>query len=89
MEIYAMDSALCRASKNDAASGKWIAETFVNDALSRIEWSGTQVLAAIAEGNVLQAHLGRLKELSRSPLANTVHLRRRIAEQLLDSGLEL
>ena len=34
--------------KGAEMSGKWIAETFVNDALSRIEWSGTQLLAAIA-----------------------------------------
>jgi alkylation response protein AidB-like acyl-CoA dehydrogenase len=82
MEIYAMDSALCRASKNNA--GSELAETFVNDALSRIEWRATQVLAAIAEGDTLRDHLSRIQKLSRFIPRNTVHLRRQVAEQLLD-----
>ena len=85
MEIYAMDSALCRASKNDVASGKWIADTFVSDALSRIERAGTQTLSAVSEGDQLRAHLTRLKSYFTAIPSNTVQLRRRIAEHLLDS----
>jgi alkylation response protein AidB-like acyl-CoA dehydrogenase len=84
MEIYAMDSALCRASKNDIGSGKWIADAFVSDALSRIERSGTQILSAVAEEDTLRTHLARLKTFSDSVPANTVQLRRQIAEYLLD-----
>lgn len=86
MEIYAMDSALCRASKNDAAFGTWVAETFVNDALSRIHWSATQILAAIDEQDELQIHLSRLNQLSEFTPTNTIDLRRKIAEHLLDSA---
>jgi alkylation response protein AidB-like acyl-CoA dehydrogenase len=86
MEIYAMDSALCRASKTESASAKWIAETFVNDALSRIHWSAVQVLSALAEGLELQIHISGLNELSEFKPANTIRNRRHIAEYLLDNA---
>jgi alkylation response protein AidB-like acyl-CoA dehydrogenase len=86
MEIYAMDSALCRASKTESASGKWIAETFVNDALSRIHWSAVQILSALAEGLELQIHISGLNELSEFKPANTIRNRRHIAEYLLDNA---
>jgi alkylation response protein AidB-like acyl-CoA dehydrogenase len=86
MESYAMDSALCRASKTDSALGKWIAETFVNDALSRIHWSAAQILPALSDGAELKSHISRLNELSAFTPGNTIRNRRRIAEQLLDSA---
>ena len=86
MESYAMDSALCRASKTDSAFGKLIAETFVNDALFRIHWCAAQILPALTDGAELKAHFSRLNELSAFTPVNTIQNRRRIAEQVLDSA---
>jgi len=86
MEIYAMDSALCRASKNNAVFGTWAAETFVNDALSRIHWSATQILAAISSGSDLQDHLSQLRQQTEFTPLNTIHLRRQIVGHLLDNA---
>ena len=85
MEIYAMDCALCRASKNNPAMGTWISETFVNDSLTRVHWSAGQVLAAISSGSELQDHLSRLRQLCEFTPVNTIHSRRRIVEHLLDT----
>jgi alkylation response protein AidB-like acyl-CoA dehydrogenase len=85
MEIYAMDSAISRAEKYSTDFHSWIRETFVSDALARVERSATQILAAVAEGDALQTHLGRLHALSTYTPGNTISSRRRIAEYLLDS----
>jgi alkylation response protein AidB-like acyl-CoA dehydrogenase len=85
MEIYAMDSALCRLEKSRLKDfHAWKTETFVSDALSRIRWSGIQVLAAVLDGENLQTQLTRLNELSAYTPGNTIESRRRIAEALLD-----
>jgi len=85
MEIYAMDSALCRVSKNGPGDPyAWMAETFVSDALSRIRFSAIQVLAAIAEGDLLRSLVTRLDQLFVYTPANTVRNRQRIAHYLLD-----
>jgi alkylation response protein AidB-like acyl-CoA dehydrogenase len=85
MEIYAMDSALCRAARSGSGLHSWMAETFVSDALARVSWSATQIVASLAEGEQLQAHLGRLRgSLAYTP-ANTVQTRQRIAESFLDN----
>jgi alkylation response protein AidB-like acyl-CoA dehydrogenase len=89
MEIYAMDSALCRAQKSGLELHREMADTFVNDALQRVRWSATQALAAEASGARLQ---GRYLELQRRyallPI-DTVSSRRRIASHLLDESAKL
>jgi butyryl-CoA dehydrogenase len=85
MEIYAMDSAVCRARKYRTEFHAWMAETFVSDALARVWRSATQVLAALFDGDTLQAQLRRLHASSAYTPANTVHSRRKIAEYLLEN----
>ncbi|HET9942717.1 MAG TPA: acyl-CoA dehydrogenase family protein [Terriglobia bacterium] len=84
MEIYAMDSAVCRAGKNPSDLHALISETFVSDALARVWRSATQALAAVEDGSGLPAQLGRLHALSAHTPSNTVRNRRRIAEYLMD-----
>jgi alkylation response protein AidB-like acyl-CoA dehydrogenase len=85
MEIYAMDSAISRADKHPTELHALMAETFVSDALARVWWSATQILAALLEGHALAAQLGRLHALSAHTPSNTVNSRRRIAEYLLEN----
>ena len=86
IEIYAMDSALCRVRKNGLGDPySWMAETFVSDALARIRFSAIQVLAAISEGDALRDLLRRIDQLFAYTPANTVRNRQRIAHYLLDN----
>jgi alkylation response protein AidB-like acyl-CoA dehydrogenase len=84
MEMYAMESALCRSGRTGIELHARMAETFVNDALARLAWSATQIVAALADGDELRTHLGRIQQLLAHTPANTVQNRRRIAESLLD-----
>jgi alkylation response protein AidB-like acyl-CoA dehydrogenase len=86
MEIYAIDSALCRARKSDSELHRDIAETFVNDALQRIRWSGIQALAAISSGDALRDHLTQLERFCAHVPTDTVSSRRRIAAAFLDGS---
>jgi len=85
MEIYAMDSAICRAEKYPTEVHVLMAGTFVSDALERVRWSATQILAALFDGDTLTTHLGRLHALCAYTPTNTVNSRRRIAEYLLEN----
>jgi alkylation response protein AidB-like acyl-CoA dehydrogenase len=86
MEIYAMDSAICRAEKNPSDFHSWIAETFVSDGLTRVWRSAVQILSALAQGDTLQTHLDSIQGLSAYTPANTIQNRRQIAEYLLDNN---
>ena len=85
IEIYAMDSAICRAQKHRTELHAEMSETFVSDALARVQWSATQVLATLFDGDRLSAQLGRLHALSAHTPTNTVRSRRRIAEYLMEN----
>src|SRR5437867_3599487 len=87
MEIFAMDTAIHRLMKKNSADPHTdVARTFINDAMSRIEFSAKQVLAAAAEGDTLRAQLAALRRLFRWTPINTVKARQRIADFLIDSG---
>jgi alkylation response protein AidB-like acyl-CoA dehydrogenase len=88
MEIYAMDTALHRAGKSNASelSGA-ILRTFINDAMHRLIFSASQVLSAVDEGEGLQTQLSTVRRLLRWMPLNTIQLRHRIAEQLIEQGL--
>jgi len=82
-----MDTAVARLSKKGSADvHRDAARTFINDAVSRIDFSARQVLAAIAEGDTLRTQLAALRRLSRWIPVNTVTTRQRIADFLCDSG---
>jgi hypothetical protein len=87
MEVYAMDTALCRASRQAGSEVQtWMLQTFINDALWRVEIAAKQALAAVAEGDALRVQLSALRRLLRWTPINTVRTRQRIAEHLIDRG---
>ena len=87
MEIYAMDTTIIRLVKNDLADPHAdLARTFINDAMSRIDYAARQVLAAVAEGDALRTQLAALRRLLRWLPIDTVRTRQRIAEFLVESN---
>src|SRR5436190_730256 len=87
MEIYAMDTTIHRLVKNDLADPHVdVARTFINDAMSRIDYAARQVLAAVAEGDALRTQLAALRRLLRWLPIDTVRTRQRIAEFLVESN---
>jgi alkylation response protein AidB-like acyl-CoA dehydrogenase len=86
MDVYAMDTAVTRLAKKESSEIHHdVTRTFINDAISRIEFSGRQVLAAVAEGDALRMQLAALRRLLRWTPINTVRTRQRIADLLCDS----
>ena len=87
MEVYAMDTALCRVAKQGGPEIQTLAlQTLINDAVSRVEFSAKQALAAVAEGDALRMQLSALRRLLRWTPINTVRSRQRIAEHLIAQG---
>jgi hypothetical protein len=87
MEVFAMDTAIHRLKKRNASGPHAdVTRTFINDAMSRVEFSAKQVLAAVAEGDTLRAQLAALRRLLRWMPVNTVKARQGIADFLIDTG---
>jgi hypothetical protein len=87
MEVFAMDTAIHRFTKKSASGPQAdIMRTYVNDAMSRVEFSAKQVLAAVADGDTLRMQLGALRRLLRWMPINTVQARQHIADFLIDHG---
>ncbi|MGE5683216.1 MAG: acyl-CoA dehydrogenase family protein [Bacillota bacterium] len=89
METYAMESTLLRIDKK-IKSGKSddiyvdILKTFVNDTMSKIEIFARDVLTVTAEGDMLRTYLTALKRFTKFTPLNTVLMRRKIAEKLIE-----
>jgi alkylation response protein AidB-like acyl-CoA dehydrogenase len=87
METYAIDTAVTRLAKKTSTDiHREVVNTFINDAMGRIELSARQVLAAVAEGDNLRMQLAALRRLLRWTPINTVQSRQRIADFLADSN---
>ena len=86
MQVFAMDTAILRLLKKSAEPQQDVVRTFVNDAMSRVEFSAKQVLAAVGEGDNLRTHLAALRRLLRWIPINTVKARQRIADYLIENG---
>jgi alkylation response protein AidB-like acyl-CoA dehydrogenase len=86
-EVFAMDTAAQRVVKGNLPDPHTdVVRTFINDAISRVDFSARQVLAAVAEGDTLRTQLAALRRLLRWTPVNTVRTRQRIAEFLIDSN---
>ena len=85
MQVFAMDTAILRLMKKSSEPQQDVVRTFVNDAMSRVEFSAKQVLAAVGEGDTLRTHLTALRRLLRWIPINTVKARQRIADYLIDN----
>ena len=57
---------------------------FVTDAAARVEMTARTTLSAIAEGDTLRTLLAALRRVMKVTPVNTVQLRRRVADAVID-----
>jgi butyryl-CoA dehydrogenase len=93
IETYAMESAVLRAQKLAARNGEAgaanaiaMARVYVAGALDRIESAAKMVLAAAAEGDMLRSQMAILRRLSKYEPFNTIALREKIAQKVIETG---
>jgi hypothetical protein len=83
IDVFAAESSVLRAAAMAEGVGRAAARVFVKDAASRVEVAARTALAGMAEGDTLRAlHAALPRLLSVSP-ANTIALRRQIADAVL------
>jgi len=93
IEVFAMESALLRtqklvAHKGEAAAQLAIAMTqvYIMEAMEKIEAASRKVIAAVAEGDMLRTQLAILRRLLKYEPVNTIALRQKIADRVLEAG---
>src|SRR5271156_2817390 len=92
MEVYAFDSALVRARKlpsaapPKAALARAMTQLYAANAFHIIEAAARQVLAAVAEGDMLRTQLAIFRRLVKHEPADTIALSRTIAQAAIDKG---
>ncbi len=93
-EVYALESCLLRAEKllargpNQTAAKTAVAMTrfYAERAIRIVETSATNVIAAVADGDMLRTQMAILRRLAKHEPANTVALGREIARGILNAG---
>jgi alkylation response protein AidB-like acyl-CoA dehydrogenase len=92
VEIYALDSALARARKlasrrsPQAALAAQMTQLYAEKSFHAIEAAAREVVAAVAEGDMLRTQLAVLRRLVKHEPANTIALSRAIAQKTFDSN---
>jgi alkylation response protein AidB-like acyl-CoA dehydrogenase len=93
MEAFAAESALLRTLKMSENSGSdksapyvMMTQVYINDAISRVEARTKDVLAAISEGDMLRTNLAAMKRFLKFTPINTIELRRKIADRMLEAN---
>jgi alkylation response protein AidB-like acyl-CoA dehydrogenase len=92
IDTYAAESAVLRARRSlaDGASNGELqadaAATYVHEAAGRIEVAARHCLAAMGEGDTLRTQLAALRRLLKVTPANTVVMRRRLADAMVQKG---
>jgi hypothetical protein len=93
IEVFAMESAIVRAEKIVTGQGSEaspipvaMARVYADKAMSAIELSARKVIAAVAEGDTLRTQLTILRRLSKHDTADTIALRRTIAQHIIKAG---
>ena len=86
IDLYAMESALLRAEKHPSSERQDLALAFTHDAFSRIEQNARVLLASLNEGDTLRTQLALLRKLARREPLNTIALKRRIAQRVIEAG---
>ena len=95
IDTYAAESAVLRAAAAGAAQGRDAtlhadaAAVFTHEAAGRIELNARAALAAMADGDVLRTQLAALRRLLKVTPANTVAMRRRLADATVAKGAYL
>lgn len=91
-DAYTAESAVLRAidaatrKVQDAALHADAAAVFTHEAAGRVELNARAALAAMAEGDVLRTQLAALRRLLKVTPANTVQMRRRLADAAVAKG---
>jgi alkylation response protein AidB-like acyl-CoA dehydrogenase len=93
IETYAMESAVLRAQKIAEDSGEAAAElpiamtrVYLSQAMEKIEAAAKKVIAAVADGDMLRTQLAILRRLAKHEPFNTIELRQRIAQKVIERG---
>jgi butyryl-CoA dehydrogenase len=93
IETYAMESAVLRAQKlavrnGEAGAANAIAMTrvYLANAFEKVESAAKMVIAAAAEGDMLRSQMAILRRLSKYEPFNTIALRERIAQKVVETG---
>ncbi len=93
MEIYVMESALLRtmkmvASQGEAGAALPIAMTrvYLSQGMEKIEHAARKIIAAVADGDMLRTQLAILRRLAKHEPYNTIELRQKIAEAVIEKG---
>ena len=93
METYALESAVLRTQKRAERNGEdktrlqeAAVRCFAQDAMDKIEVSARRLLSAVDEGDMLRTYLAALKRFTKRDSANTVALRRQVAEAAIEGG---
>jgi butyryl-CoA dehydrogenase len=92
-ETFASESCLLRAQKiaskqGEAAAALPIAMTqsYIADAMAKVEAAARRVVAAVAEGDMLRTQTAILRRLVKHDPVNTIALREQIAARVLEAG---
>ncbi|MGD8190842.1 acyl-CoA dehydrogenase family protein [Brevibacillus ginsengisoli] len=92
IELYAMDSVLKRTEKAIAKNGFEkeqhklnMTSVYVQEAFDKVEGWAKDALAAMEEGDNLRLRLSILKKLTRRNPVNVVHLKRAIADRVIEA----
>lgn len=92
IQIFAMESALLRTQKRINKQGEQKTSTaiemtriYVHEAFEQIETFAKDILSAMEEGDSLRTQLSVLKKLTRHSAWNTIHAKRQIAAQVIQS----
>src|SRR5690606_4622040 len=92
IDAYTAESAVLRAidastrSLGDASLQADAAAVFTYEAAGRVELNARAALAAMAEGDGLRTQLAALRRLLKVTPANTVVMRRRLADATVEKG---
>ena len=85
IDVYAAESALLRAASTPAGSvHEAAAQVYVTDAAGRVEIAARTTLAAMTEGDMLRTLLAALRRVMKVTPVNTVALRRRVADAVIE-----
>ena len=93
IEVYTSESAILRTQKlatikSEAEAQPYIdmTQVYVSDSLERINLYGKHAIAAFADGDELKMLLLGLKRFTKLEPVNTIKLRRRVADKLIEAN---
>lgn len=90
IEVFAMESAILRADKLSAKIPAEIpvamARIYASVAMEKIEMAARRIIATVAEGDMLRTQLAILRRLAKHEPADTIALRRQVAQHVIRAG---